>query len=359
MQREGRKKVRCAYWKDLIKIEIATILSIAWFIQMELIRSAQVSPVWTLTQMQKVPNFQQDIIMQASTVYNRVYRDKKSSQFIFSDTGNEQLDGRIGYIDRYSNVRSGYHALLCQQGSSEVEMATPLWVRTENMTATKHFIPREYNKEPKQMECCVGVHDLLPGTNGRMFEVKFRHDVFSYVCKIHEQPERHSNVAYATMTKLMEQKETKEKEEAVKCEQRRNLYKDAMTTFYSTHEPACISPHKRSRTNTIRPVGNREIQVQSFWKAKMEHMQAIINGKGNNESEHLFTYPFVTTDNSLSECLDGLTQLGQHHSPEERDQVLMDGAISYQPTVLVSKSLTTLLPGVDINEDIMDLCLKW
>jgi len=35
--RENRKQERRMYWKDLIKIEIATILSIAWFIQMELL----------------------------------------------------------------------------------------------------------------------------------------------------------------------------------------------------------------------------------------------------------------------------------------------------------------------------------
>ena len=102
--REERKNVRRAYWKDLIRIEIATILSIAWFIQMELIRTGQVPSVWTLTQMQKVPLFQQGLIKQASTVYNNVYRDRESSQFILTDTGIDQLDGRIGYIDSYNEV---------------------------------------------------------------------------------------------------------------------------------------------------------------------------------------------------------------------------------------------------------------
>ena len=49
------KKAQYLYWKDLISIEIATILSIAWFIQMELIQKKRVSIHFTLTQMQRFP----------------------------------------------------------------------------------------------------------------------------------------------------------------------------------------------------------------------------------------------------------------------------------------------------------------
>ena len=68
--REKRKQSRRLYWRDLIKIEIATILSIAWFIQIELIRTKQVPPSITYTQMQKFPLFQKEVANKASTVYN-------------------------------------------------------------------------------------------------------------------------------------------------------------------------------------------------------------------------------------------------------------------------------------------------
>ena len=357
--REERKNVRRAYWKDLIRIEIATILSIAWFIQMELIRTGQVPSVWTLTQMQKVPLFQQGLIKQASTVYNNVYRDRESSQFILTDTGIDQLDGRIGYIDSYNEVWVGYHSLLCERGSSNRNKSTSLFVKTEHMSAVKSFLPRKYNKEAKKKEFSVGVHNLLPHTDGGVFEVKFCHDIFSHICKVHQTPERNSNVAYATMTKMMEEKEGKEREQAARCEQHQAVYKEAMNTFYSTHEPVSTSPHKRLRTSLNRTDDNHELQVQSVWKAKFEHMQAIMNGKNASGSEHLFTYPFLTTDNSLIQCLDGLAQLGQHHSAQEEDHVLNSSTLKHKPAVITSKSLISLSPGVDINEDIMDLCLKW
>ena len=65
------------YWKDLIKIEIATILNIAWFIQMELIRTKQVHSRFTFTQMQKFPTLQRNVTKQASTAYNAMYRERK------------------------------------------------------------------------------------------------------------------------------------------------------------------------------------------------------------------------------------------------------------------------------------------
>ena len=112
--RENRKQERKMYWKDLIKIEIATILSIAWFIQMELLRTNQVHSRFTFTQMQKFPTLQRDVAKQASRVYNDMYRDRTNSQFIFCDTGNDQLDGRIGYVDWSDTVSLGYHSLLYQ-----------------------------------------------------------------------------------------------------------------------------------------------------------------------------------------------------------------------------------------------------
>ena len=81
--RENRKQERRMYWKDLIKIEIAKILSIAWFIQMELIRTKQVHSQFSFTQMQKFPTLQRDIVKQASTVYNDMYRDRKK-QSVYS-----------------------------------------------------------------------------------------------------------------------------------------------------------------------------------------------------------------------------------------------------------------------------------
>ena len=115
--RENRKQERRMYWKDLIKIEIAAILSIAWFIQMELIRTKQVHSRFTSTQMQKFPTLQRDVAKQASRVYNDMYRGRTNSQFIICDIGNDQLDGRIGYVDWFDADNLGYRSLSLQWNS--------------------------------------------------------------------------------------------------------------------------------------------------------------------------------------------------------------------------------------------------
>ena len=104
---QQREQARRIYWKDLISTEIAMVLSVLWFIQMELIRTKQVSTHSTLTQMQKFPTLQRDVAKQASAIYNDMYRDRKSSQFILCDSGNDQLDGRVGYLDWFDTVNLG------------------------------------------------------------------------------------------------------------------------------------------------------------------------------------------------------------------------------------------------------------
>ena len=116
--REKRKQKRRTYWKELIKIELATILTIAWYIQVELIRTKQVPSYLTYTQMQKFPAFQKEVANQASIVYNDMYRDTQFSQFILCDTRNNQLDGKFGFVDWYDDTKTHCHVEVCNDGSS-------------------------------------------------------------------------------------------------------------------------------------------------------------------------------------------------------------------------------------------------
>ena len=115
---EARKQCRRIYWKPLIGIEIATILGIAWYLQMELFRTQQLPEYVTRAQISKIPFIEKNLQMQAKNVYSEMYRSTKCSQFILSDTGNDQLDGRIGFVDWYDEINVGYHAMICPQGSS-------------------------------------------------------------------------------------------------------------------------------------------------------------------------------------------------------------------------------------------------
>ena len=135
--REHHKQNRRSYWKELIKIELVTILSIAWFIQVELIQTKQVPSYLTYTQMQKFPVFQKEIANQASIVYNDMYWDHQFSLFTLCDTINDQLNSTFGFVDWYDSNKTKFHVLLCHDGSSSFGSGTPATAKTEHMESVK------------------------------------------------------------------------------------------------------------------------------------------------------------------------------------------------------------------------------
>ena len=357
--RENRKQERRMYWKDLIKIEIATILSIAWFIQMELLRTNQVHSQFTFTQMQKFPTMQRDVAKQASRVYNDMYRDRTNSQFILCDIGNDQLDGRIGYVDWFDADNLGYRSLLCPKGSSDFGHSIPMLVKPENMQAVTMVEPRKYNKKPKVDQSFVAIHNFMPSSNCDVYHVKIPHHVFQHVCKVHTPPEKSPNEAYQTLVTILEKQEEKDRENEVKLFNEKADYQKAMDTLL-THRKAVVSrPPKKSRKNTKELSSTHNVQVEAVWKAKIEHIQATINNKQAHDGEHLFTFPFHTTDNSLTSCSSGLIELGGQLGDRAHDDVIFQKSTATDTVVITTTSVRSLSPGVDINEDVMNFCLKW
>ena len=358
-QRERRKEVRRLYWKDLIKIELSTILSLAWFIQMELIRTFQVPSYFTLPQMQKVPTLQSDITKQASSVYNDMYRDRKSSQFILCDTENVHLEGRIGYVDWFDETIVKYHVLVCRKGFSDYENTVPMTLKPENMEAVVIVNEHKYNKEAKQEHSIVGVKKFLPNKSDEIFGVKVRHDAFSYICKIHERPEKDSNEAYSTMMKILSEKEEKEREIEKDIARQKDEYARCMDSFFSSHKPVEIRPRKSQKTNRNEKSEEHKSKDRAVWKAKLEHIRDSMTKITDGGEEHLFTFPFSTNDNSLISCAEGLVEFNEHRIEGEHHDVSLANRMEMEPIVVTTTSIKSLSPGISMNEDILNFCIKW
>ena len=84
-----------------------------------------------------------------------------------------------------------------------------------------------------------------------------------------------------------------------------------------------------------------------------------MNNNHENDGEHLFTFPFYTTDNSLMLCSDGLIDLNGHHSDRVRHEVIFTRNTLTDPVIITATSVRSLSPGVDINEDVINFCLEW
>ena len=106
---QSRKNKRSNHWKPIIAKEIATVLAIVWYIKLELLRTKQLPHYITYTGIDKVPQLSMDIYKQASSVYSRLYRkDDKASKFFIADTGQRNLDGKVGTISSYNTVKCCY-----------------------------------------------------------------------------------------------------------------------------------------------------------------------------------------------------------------------------------------------------------
>ena len=106
---QSRKNKRSNHWKPIIAKEIATVLAIMWYIKVELFRTKQLPPYITYNNIDQIPPLRRDVRQQASCIYSRLYRkNDKASKFFIADTGQKNLDGKVGTISSYDAAKCCY-----------------------------------------------------------------------------------------------------------------------------------------------------------------------------------------------------------------------------------------------------------
>ena len=358
--REQRKQSRRMYWKPLIGIELATILSIVWYLKMELFHTKKLPSYATPSQLDKLPAFQQEISNRATVVYNTVYRNVQHGQFVLADTGNDELDGRIGFVDWYDSVNVGYRAVVCPRGCSDQRNGRHMLVRPENMEHMTKIRESQYNQEATQDVCHIGLQNTLPQLDADTIEVVFRHTVFQRICAKYNKPQSQADESYELMVRLLDDIEQNEAKEREKVEKDRIEYEKVMEHFFSTHNPVERRPRKRARRHVPNSNPSRAIQINSVWKAKIEHMRNTTNrNEPNDRSETLFNFPFLTNDNSLLSCSENMNELNEHHVNGIRHDNIFSRRGDTDQIIITTESLRSLSPGIDIDEDVLNFCLKW
>jgi hypothetical protein len=107
------------------------------------------------------------------------------------------------------------------------------------------------------------------------------------------------------------------------------------------------------------------LQIKSVWKAKFEliisknSLNQVIDSSDTNEHEHMFTYPFRTGDNSLHWSCECLSEFN-HHSGTASLNDAVSGTNKRASTISIDgKSVSSLTPGHDMDDDMMNFCLSW
>jgi hypothetical protein len=145
-----------------------------------------------------------------------------------------------------------------------------------------------------------------------------------------------------------------------------------LSTLYSTRAPVEHRPQKRVRQihglqNEQRKlqINSRALQIKSLWKAKIEHIISKSNvnhGVDRNDKddhEHMFTYPFRTVDNSLHCSCKGFSEFS-HYSGTEGLNDAVYGRNNIASSIIIDEnSVSSVTPGHDMDDEMMNFCLSW
>ena len=105
--------------------------------------------------------------------------------------------------------------------------------------------------------------------------------------------------------------------------------------------------------------------MKSAWKAKIEHIvtrahgSEEVNRDENGVHEHMFTYPFRTVDNSLHQCCVGLPEFSHYMGREGLNDAVYGTNNIASFIVIDGNSVSSVTPGHQMDDNIMNFCLSW
>ena len=174
------------------------------------------------------------------------------------------------------------------------------------------------------------------------------------------------------LIKLIDEKEAMEEEKRKKIQEQQMELEKGLARLYSTRTPIETRPRKKIRQvrrlkqrEPNSEMKARELQVKAAWHSKIEHIitKRDVNDEMNSKEvepcQHMFTYPFRTVDNSLHQSCNGLVEFSHHSGISDvHDTVYEKGCMT--PSIVISnKSVGSLRPGCEMDDNIVNFCLSW
>jgi hypothetical protein len=358
---QARKIARINYWRPIIARDLGLLLVISWYIKVELLRTHQLPPYMTFSQIDRVPALKDDIESQASLVFKSAFgREDKFNMFCVADTCEVKRNGNMGIVTSYDHSTSRFNTKTCPSN---------VWNSNE-VVFTSHAI--EFMEPLHRHQANSITHDSLgtavldvtiqnhfPGHDQGSLLTKFRVAQFIDLLKYNAHPDQGPPCCRAKLISLLNDAETEEREDAAKVEAERVELQKGLARLHSVRTPALQRPRKKIRNGGRQPNPQRMTQVRCIWKAKIEHYLSNKYSSRGDDSEHLFTFPFETSDNSLHTCSEGLTELG---SLRDRglihDGMYMKNNLT-ESTVINASSVKSTSPGDNIDGNVLDFCLSW
>ncbi len=73
----------------------------------------------------------------------------------------------------------------------------------------------------------------------------------------------------------------------------------------------------------------------------------------------MFTYPFTTVDNSLHQSCSNLPEFRHFFDPDGLNNAVYGRNDIESPIIIDGRSVSSVSPGHDMDDSIMNFCLSW
>ena len=370
---QTRKITRSNYWRPIIAKEESIVLALAWYISVELLRTKQLPQYITYAGIDRVPRLKVDIRKQASSIYTNVYRkDDIVNKFFIADTGQNHLDGKVGVITSYDTVNCRFVAKVRTTRQSTSSESTDIHLSPVNMEPYKRVYTATHLPRPSAETCKITLANHFAMPVSALPSVTFQSGVFSEIGGITGSPHTGGQALQDRLVDLIERNKAIAKKETDKIQAQQVELEKGLSRLYSTRVP--VESRPRNKVRQIYEVQNeqrklqikaRALQIKSVWKAKIEHIISKSNlnqGVDQNDKddhEHMFTYPFRTVDNSLHWSSEGLSEFSHHSGTDSLNDAVYGRNNIASSIIIDEKSVSSVTPGHDMDDDMMNFCLSW
>ena len=371
---QKRKIFRSNYWAPVLARETSIVLAIAWYIGVELLRTKQLPQYITHTGINRVPCLRADIQKQAAGVYTNLFRkDDIVNKFYVADTGHNHLDGKVGVITSYDLVKCRFVTRIGGAYQTRNSDLIDILLSTENMEPYRRVYTQTHVPRPSAETCTIRLGNHFPDPNSVLPCVTFHADVFSEIGGITASPHAGGQAQRDRLVELIKTKELMKHADAEKIRSQQAELERGLSKLHATRSPVELRPRKKLRqtrghqnvSNSKQQISPRALQVKSVWKAKIEHIVSRgndfegVDGGDNDVYEHMFTHPFRTVDNSLHHSCVGLLEFSHCMGTEGLNDAACGRNDVASSIIIDGNSVSSVTPGREMDDNIMNFCLSW
>ena len=179
-------------------------------------RTKQLPEYITHTGIKRFPSLVADIERQASAVYTKLFRkDDIVNKFYVADTGQENLDGKIGLITSYDFAKCCFATRIADAHQMTTSHFTDICLSTANMQPYTRVYTQTHVPHPSAETCTIRLEKHFSDSNQVLPQVTFHADIFCNIGGITASPH---TVGQPQIDRLVEMIETKESMEHADAE---------------------------------------------------------------------------------------------------------------------------------------------